>query len=66
MTNPNDPIHTTLIDFHPTGHLTKREYLAAMAMGGLVAGSRGLSITVEQFAEQSVRRADALIIELRK
>ena len=46
--------------------LSKREYFAAMAMQGMIAGSQGLQITVEQFATQSLKLADALIAELNK
>lgn len=46
--------------------LTKREYFAAIAMQGMIAGSQGLHITVEQFASQSLKLADALIAELNK
>ena len=46
--------------------LTKRELIAAMALQGMIAGSQGLNITIEQFAEQSVKLADALIKELEK
>jgi hypothetical protein len=46
--------------------LTKREWLAGMALEGMLAGSRGLSISKEQFASQAAALADALIAELSK
>jgi hypothetical protein len=46
--------------------LTKREFFAALAMQGMIAGSQGLRITVSEFAKQSVLLADALIAELNK
>lgn len=46
--------------------LTKREYFAAVAMQGMIARSHGLYVTTTQFAEQSVKLADALIAELSK
>lgn len=46
--------------------LTKRELFSAMAMQGMIAGSQGLQITVKEFAEQSLKLADALLEELKK
>jgi hypothetical protein len=48
------------------GGLTKREYFACLAMQGMIAGSQGLNITIEQFAKQSTLLADALLLELSK
>lgn len=41
-----------------------RAQLAGAAMQGMVAGGAGLVITTEQFAERSVKLADALLKEL--
>lgn len=38
-----------------------RDYFAAKALQGMIAGGRGLAITTEQFAEQSYKLADAMI-----
>jgi hypothetical protein len=46
--------------------MTLRQYLAGQALVGMLAGSRGLEITTKDFAEQSVKLADALIEELEK
>lgn len=46
--------------------LSKREYFAAMAMQGMIAGSQGLDISPQEFAQSSVELADALIVELNK
>lgn len=45
--------------------LTKREYFAAMAMQGLIAGAE-YAVPLIELAEQSVEIADALINELNK
>lgn len=47
-------------------HLTKREFIATHALSGMIAGSVGLVISPEEFAEQSVKLADALLVELGK
>ena len=41
--------------------VSTRLYVATAALQGMIAGSQGLNITVEQFAEQSLKLADALI-----
>jgi len=46
--------------------LTKREYLAAMAMQGISANASLTSTSFEKIAEWSVKQADALITELNK
>ncbi len=73
MTNPNDAAFKQIANDHIFGGiqltalgLTKREYFAAMAMQGTIAGSQGLDITSEQFAAISIKLADALIAELSK
>lgn len=72
MTHPDDSIFPTKPRAEGEGRvegtpgLTKREFIAALAMQGMIAGSQGLQITTEQFAEQSLKLADALIAELNK
>lgn len=63
MTNPEEGAFPSLK--FPIG-LTKREYFAAMAMQGMLAGSQGLDISTTQFAEQACVLAYALIKELSK
>ena len=46
--------------------LTKREYFAAKALQGLLADSELDTFGVKDFAEKSVRYADALLEELSK
>ena len=76
-TNPNEPIYQSNVNLldPSTGlvtdtrlyvGLTKREWFAGLALQGMIAGSQGLNITVKQFAEQSVKLAEALIAELNK
>jgi len=38
-----------------------RDMFAAAALQGMIAGSSGLEITPEQFAEQSLKIADAML-----
>lgn len=68
MTNPNNPAFPSEAEGVITKSfgLTTREYFAAIAMEGAIAGSQGLDITAEQFALLSVKLADALIKELSK
>lgn len=51
--------------YHATG-LTKREYLAAMAMQGLLSNEQGYYLEHDKLAEYAVTQADALILELNK
>jgi hypothetical protein len=46
--------------------LTKREYLSAMALQGLMANPDWTSTTISSIAEVSVKAADALIAELNR
>jgi len=41
--------------------MSLRDYFAANALEGMIAGSQGLAITTEQFAEQSYKLADAML-----
>lgn len=52
------PFHNPLN--HDSG-MTLRDYFAGQALAGVVAGSAGLIITPEQFAEQSYALADAML-----
>lgn len=84
MTDPNDPIfgtteyrratsdpHSDLAPFQ-VGGLTKREYFAAMALGGLLGNPNidkqkdGTPHTYQTIAVTALQSADALIIELNK
>lgn len=72
MTEPKEPAYPSETErqtgpnsFHFMG-LTKREYFAAMAMQGMLAGSQGLDIKTWEFSEQSIALADSLITELNK
>lgn len=53
-----------------TGGLTKREYLAAIAMNGIASANFSIysqdSMTIAEVAERAVKMADALIVELSK
>ena len=64
-TKPNEPIN--IVEYNnnyiSTG-LTKREYFAAMAMQGLLAGNA--SDSIEDASKYAVKAADALIEELNK
>ena len=68
MTNGNSEINVIM---HPVSGevenagLTKREYFAAMAMQGLLAGA-GKDLPYADFAEQAVNCADAIIEQLNK
>lgn len=75
MINPNSPAHPThgwssvpevIERMKKQEGLTKREWFAGLAMQGTIAGSQGLDITAQQFAEITVKLADALIAELNK
>lgn len=71
MTNPNDPafpIIVNALEIHSSrAGLSKREYFAAMAMQGLIAGSQGrVKWNETQFAMGAINLADALIAELNK
>jgi hypothetical protein len=64
-TNPDEPIQT--IEYNNnyiSNGLTKREYFAAMALQGLLATNS--TTTIEYYAIDAVRIADALIDELNK
>lgn len=66
MTNPDDPAFNGLPGSGSPG-LTKREYFAAMALQGLLAGSQGkVAWSEKQFAIGAINLADALIAELSK
>lgn len=70
MYNGNEPANPIKDSgFYRLG-LTKREYLAGLAMQGLLTRSNGNPqlgiIEGERIAEESVLMADALLIELRK
>ncbi len=80
MTNPNDPAMVTFqecldatyrVHEQKTG-LTKREYFAAMAMQGSIAGRYGsgeielFRIELPKLANECLAIADALIAELNK
>ena len=41
--------------------MTLRDYFAAAALQGMIAGGQGLAISVAQFASQSYLLADAMI-----
>ena len=43
--------------------MTLRDWFAGQALAGMVAGSRGLDITIEQFATESYSLADAMLAE---
>ncbi len=79
QTNGNDPIQTPIwsitnigdcekaINYNTdTPGLTKREYLSAMALQGLMANPDWTSNTISSIAEVSVKAADALIAELNR
>ena len=68
MINPNDCAYPILeteigISFHPG--LTKRESFAMAAMQGILSHSFGRG-TTEELAIQSIKCADALLLELDK
>ena len=68
MTNANDPItmlHNASERDIVFNGLTKREYFAAMAMKGMIAGNLNTKDIV-QTANMAVTQADALIAELNK
>jgi hypothetical protein len=54
-----------VVGMKPYNGLTKREYLAGLAMQGLMA-SPGNDFTFEQWATRAVMMADALLAELAK
>jgi hypothetical protein len=64
-TNPNDPASAGNEYDHGSYNpgLSKREYFAAMAMQGLLAG-RSKDLSAQTLAKQSIMAADALIDEL--
>lgn len=68
-TDPNEPImpHTQWANV-PTYGLTKREYFAALAMQGYIAGVRasGDGINIKELCASATWIADALINELNK
>lgn len=41
--------------------MSRRQWLAGLAMQGMIAGSQGLYVTTKQFAKQSYALADAII-----
>lgn len=49
---------------HQEDGLTKREYFAAMAMGGLISSSE--NITAETAAKWAIKCSDAILEELSK
>lgn len=49
-----------------TGGATLRDWFAGQALMGMVADSKGLAITVDQFASQSYKLADAMLAERSK
>lgn len=51
---------------YATPGLTKREFFAAMAMQGSLAGEPGPHLQSNQLARESVVHADALLAELDK
>lgn len=54
-------------DNHPSYGLTKREYLAAMAMQGIFASVEGNEFpNIGECAKKAVESADALLLELEK
>ena len=67
-TNPDEPIQPEEYDnnyrYYKSNGLTKREYFAAMALQGLLATNS--TTTIEYYAIDAVRIADALIDELNK
>jgi len=63
-TNPDEPIQTIEYSDNYSNGLTKREYFAAMALQGLLATNS--TTTIEYYAIDAVRIADALIDELNK
>ena len=68
MTNANEPItmlHNASERDIVFNGLTKREYFAAMAMKGMIAGNLNTKDIV-QTANMAVTQADALIAELNK
>jgi len=46
--------------------MSLRDYFAAAALQGMIAGSQGLSITTEEFASQSYALAYAMLQERKK
>jgi len=73
-TNPNDPIAWTMFVKSQTSFdvyegqfqgLNKREYFAAMAMQGMIAGTSGVEalamVHSSSYCETAVQCADALI-----
>ncbi len=46
--------------------LTKREQIAAMALQGMLAGGAGIGMGFNDYAEDAVKFADALLAELEK
>lgn len=70
MNNADRPAFPADTDRLPSGAygLTKREYFAALAMQGLLAGSNwpGVVIGPCQIADHAVEFADALLAELDK
>jgi hypothetical protein len=45
------------------GGMTLRQWYAGQALMGMIAGSQGLNITLEQFSQQSFALADLMIAE---
>ena len=69
MTYKHDPVYPLKPEFYRKEGLTKREYLAAMAMQGIMANSEYIPTVDAHFqniAQDAVRAADALIKELNK
>lgn len=64
MTLPNEPAFVGILDntLQYVPGLTKREYFAGLAMQGFIASGKADG----DFAEWSVKNADALIAELNK
>lgn len=46
--------------------MTLRDWFAGQALAGMVAGSKGIEITPDEFAESSYQLADAMIAERNK
>lgn len=65
ITVGNDCVYPQISGKPYDDSLTKREYFAALAMSGLIAGAE-FNPTADELAEHSVLIADALIKELNK
>ena len=64
MENKNKPAYPVSDNNYSGVGLTKREYFAGLAMQGLLATSRNLSIDSKWLSEASIKYADELLKQL--